>query len=246
MAGSFNRITLVGNLTRDPEIRYVGSGAAVTKFTLAVNRRSKQQEETDYIDCVAWDKLAETCNTYLKKGMSCLVDGRLSIRSYDDKDGNKRKATEVVVNTMQMLDSANRPDGDRPPCLWNQPPLHAAPASRRPRQKGSERPAPRWPRRRLGCINGTVAETGSRSRCSLSGHPAIAPGRGCARRAGLANSATARPNRNDLASCRLATRPAPGEPPGAKGRRADRPGRRQPGAECCARNDAGRRDRGRP
>jgi single-strand DNA-binding protein len=104
VAGSFNRITLVGNLTRDPEIRYVGSGAAVTKFTLAVNRRTKQQEETDYIDCVAWDKLAETCNTYLKKGMSCLVDGRLSIRSYDDKDGNKRKATEVVVNTMQMLD----------------------------------------------------------------------------------------------------------------------------------------------
>jgi single-strand DNA-binding protein len=108
VAGSFNRITLVGNLTRDPEIRYVGSGAAVTKFTLAVNRRSKQQDETDYIDCVAWDKLAETCNTYLKKGMSCLVDGRLSIRSYDDKDGNKRKATEVVVNTMQMLD---RPSG---------------------------------------------------------------------------------------------------------------------------------------
>jgi single-strand DNA-binding protein len=111
MAGSFNRITLVGNLTRDPEIRYVGSGAAVTKFTLAVNRRSKQQEETDYIDCIAWDKLAETCNTYLKKGMSCLVDGRLSIRSYDDKDGNKRKATEVVVNTMQMLDRANRGAG---------------------------------------------------------------------------------------------------------------------------------------
>ena len=105
MAGSFNRITLVGNLVRDPEIRYVGSGAAVTKFTLAVNRRSKQQEETDYVDCVAWDKLAETCNTYLKKGMSCLVDGRLSIRSYDDKDGNKRKATEVVIDNMQMLGS---------------------------------------------------------------------------------------------------------------------------------------------
>src|SRR5579875_2120529 len=112
MAGSFNRITLVGNLTRDPEIRYVGSGAAVTKFTLAVNRRSKQQEETDYIDCVAWDKLAETCNTYLKKGMSCLVDGRLSIRSYETKEGEKRKAAEVVVNTMQMLDRANRGGGE--------------------------------------------------------------------------------------------------------------------------------------
>jgi len=98
----------VGNLTRDPEIRYVGSGAAVAKFTLAVNRRSKQQEETDYIDIVAWDKLAETCNTYLKKGMSCLVEGRLSIRSYETKEGEKRKATEVVCNTMQMLDRANR------------------------------------------------------------------------------------------------------------------------------------------
>jgi single-strand DNA-binding protein len=113
MAGSYNKIILVGNLTRDPEIRYVGSGAAVTKFTLAVNRRSKQQEETDFIDIVAWDKLAETCNTYLKKGMSCLVEGRLSIRSYDDKDGNKRKATEVVCNTMQMLDRAGGGGGAR-------------------------------------------------------------------------------------------------------------------------------------
>lgn len=104
MAGSFNKIILIGNLTRDPEIRYVGSGAAVTKFTLAVNRRSKQAEETDYIDCVAWDKLAETCNTYLKKGMSCLVEGRLSIRSYESKEGEKRKATEVVCSNMQMLD----------------------------------------------------------------------------------------------------------------------------------------------
>ena len=112
MAGSFNRITLVGNLTRDPEIRYVGSGAAVTKFSLAINTRSKQQEETMYVDIVAWDKLAETCNTYLKKGMSVLVDGRLSIRSYDTKEGEKRKSTEVVCNTMQMLDSRGgaRPD----------------------------------------------------------------------------------------------------------------------------------------
>jgi single-strand DNA-binding protein len=108
MAGSFNRITLVGNLVRDPEIRYINSGAAVCKFSLAVNRRSKQQEETDFIDCVAWDKLAETCNTYLKKGMSVLVDGRLSIRSYETKEGEKRKAAEVVVNVMQMLDRANR------------------------------------------------------------------------------------------------------------------------------------------
>jgi single-strand DNA-binding protein len=110
MAGSYNRIILVGNLTRDPEIRYVQSGSAVTKFSLAVNRRSKGGDETTYIDIVAWDngnyKLAETCNTYLKKGMSVLVEGRLVIRSYDDKDGQKRKATEVVIDTMQMLDRA--------------------------------------------------------------------------------------------------------------------------------------------
>ena len=117
MAGSYNRIILVGNLTRDPEIRYVQSGSAVTKFALAVNRRSKSGDETTFVDIVAWDngnyKLAETCNTYLKKGMSVLVEGRLAIRSYDDKDGNKRKATEVVIDTMQMLDRAT-PGGSGP------------------------------------------------------------------------------------------------------------------------------------
>ncbi len=113
MAGSYNRIILVGNLTRDPEIRYVQSGSAVTKFALAVNRRSKGGDETTFVDIVAWDngnfKLAETCNTYLKKGMSVLVEGRLVIRSFDDKDGNKRKATEVVIDQMQMLDRAGAP-----------------------------------------------------------------------------------------------------------------------------------------
>lgn len=117
MAGSYNRIILVGNLTRDPEIRYVQSGSAVTKFALAVNRRSKGGDETTYVDIVAWDngnyKLAETCNTYLKKGMSVLVEGRLVIRSYEDKDGQKRKATEVVIDTMQMLDRAGAPGNVR-------------------------------------------------------------------------------------------------------------------------------------
>jgi single-strand DNA-binding protein len=121
MAGSYNHIVLVGRLTRDPEIRYVQSGTAVTSFSLAVNRRTKQGEEAMFVDIVAWDgpgrKLAEICNTYLKKGMSVLIDGRLSIRSYETKDGEKRKVTEVVANDMQMLDSRGaRPmngDGDR-------------------------------------------------------------------------------------------------------------------------------------
>lgn len=107
MAASFNKVILVGTLVRDPEIRYIGSGAGVTKFRIAVNpnKRDAKPEDTLFIDIVAWDKLAETCNTYLKKGMSCLVDGRLSIRQYDDKEGNKRQATEVVINAMQMLGS---------------------------------------------------------------------------------------------------------------------------------------------
>ena len=113
MAGSYNRVILVGNLTRDPEIRYTQSGKGVTKFTLAVNN-PRNREETTFVDIVAWDRLGETCNTYLKKGMNALVEGRLVIRSYDDKDGNKRKATEVVIDNMQMLgsrrDAGSAPD----------------------------------------------------------------------------------------------------------------------------------------
>ena len=105
MAGSYNRIVLVGNLTRDPEIRYVdGGGKAVTKFALAVNRRTKQGDETMFIDVVAWDRLGEICNQYLKKGMSTLIEGRLSIRKYETKEGEKRTAVEVVASDMQMLD----------------------------------------------------------------------------------------------------------------------------------------------
>jgi single-strand DNA-binding protein len=113
MAGSYNRIVLVGNLTRDPEIRYVdGGGKAVTKFALAINRKNKAGDETMFIDIVAWDRLGEICNQYLKKGMSALVEGRLVIRDYTNKDGEKRKAIEVVASDMQMLDSKGRPNGE--------------------------------------------------------------------------------------------------------------------------------------
>ena len=113
MAGSYNRIVLVGNLTRDPEIRYVdGGGKAVTKFAIAVNRKTKAGDDTMFVDVVAWDRLGEICNQYLKKGMSTLVEGRLAIRKYDDKDGNKRTAVEVVASDMQMLDSKGRVGGD--------------------------------------------------------------------------------------------------------------------------------------
>ena len=99
------------------------SGSAVTKFAIAVNRRTKGGDETTFVDIVAWDsgnyKLAETCNTYLKKGMSVLVEGRLVIRSFENKEATERKATEVVIDNMQMLDAkggggggASRSNGD--------------------------------------------------------------------------------------------------------------------------------------
>jgi single-strand DNA-binding protein len=130
MAGSYNRIILVGNLTRDPEIRYTQSGKGVTKFTLAVNN-PRNKEETTFVDIVAWDRLGETCNTYLKKGSNCLVEGRLVIRSYDDKDGNKRKATEVVIDNMQMLGSPRdrAPAGDDGGSTYNGGGVHGSPAS---------------------------------------------------------------------------------------------------------------------
>jgi single-strand DNA-binding protein len=106
---SFNRIILVGNLVRNPEIRYVQNGAVVANFTVAVNRPTKQNVSTDYIDVVAWDKLAEFSNTHLNKGMSVLVEGRLAIRAYESKSGEKHKVAEVVMSSMQML---NRVPGD--------------------------------------------------------------------------------------------------------------------------------------
>lgn len=110
--GNYNRVILVGNLVRDPEIRYVQSGSPVTKFTIAVNRRTKQEDSVDYIDVVAWEKLAQTTNTYLRKGASILVEGRLSMRSYESKSGEKHRAAEVVMSLMQMLNRNSAAAGD--------------------------------------------------------------------------------------------------------------------------------------
>ncbi|HVA36959.1 MAG TPA: single-stranded DNA-binding protein [Candidatus Dormibacteraeota bacterium] len=108
MAGSFNKFICVGRLTRDPELRALSSGANVAKFTVAVDRRgrgtNRENRETDFFDVTAWDRLAETCNTYLKKGMLVLIEGRIQIRSYEDRDGVKRKAVDLIANDMQMLD----------------------------------------------------------------------------------------------------------------------------------------------
>ena len=99
---------LIGNLTRDPELRYIPSGQAVTSFTVAVNRTYNSQagekkEEVSFIRVVAWARLAENCNEYLKKGSSVFVEGRLQSRSWDAPDGTKRSTLEVIAQSVQFL-----------------------------------------------------------------------------------------------------------------------------------------------
>ncbi|TMC94648.1 MAG: single-stranded DNA-binding protein [Chloroflexi bacterium] len=103
-----NKITLIGNLGKDPEMNYTPSGVAVTKFSLAVNRVTKsstgeKEKETDWFNIVAWRQLAEICNNYLHKGDKVYIDGRLQQRKYTDKNGIDRWMVEVIVNDMEML-----------------------------------------------------------------------------------------------------------------------------------------------
>ena len=100
-----NRVILIGRLTRDPELRYLQNGTAVATFSLAVNRKYNK-EETDFIDIVAWRQLAEHCANYLSKGRLVAVEGRLQIRSYEDKEGQKRKAAEVVADDVRFLEKS--------------------------------------------------------------------------------------------------------------------------------------------
>lgn len=102
-----NKVILIGRLTADPELRYTPSGAPVANFTVAVDRKFSKQDETDFIPVVAWRRLAEICNEFLHKGKLVAVEGRLQTRTYEDKDGQRRKAFEVVADEMQMLDRAS-------------------------------------------------------------------------------------------------------------------------------------------
>lgn len=99
-----NKVILIGRLTRDPEMQYTTNGNAVTKFSLAVDRPFSKNKEVDYIDIVTWQKLAEICSNQLTKGRLVAVDGRLTVSSYEDNQGNKRKAAEVVAETVKFLD----------------------------------------------------------------------------------------------------------------------------------------------
>lgn len=106
-----NHITIMGRLTKDVELRRTGSGVAVASFTVAVDRdfssKDSGEKETDFIDCVAWRQTGEFVSKYFKKGSMAVVSGRLQIRSWNDKDGNKRRTAEVVADNVYFGEAKN-------------------------------------------------------------------------------------------------------------------------------------------
>ncbi len=106
-----NKVILIGNLGKDPELRYTPSGQPVATFSLATterwtDRNGQRQDRTEWHNVVAWGKLGELVNQYLKKGRSAYIEGRITTRSWDDKDGNKRYKTEIVANQVHFLGSS--------------------------------------------------------------------------------------------------------------------------------------------
>ena len=115
-----NKIIVIGNLGRDPEMRYLPSGQSVTSFSVASNRRyttgaGEQREETEWFDVSVWGKLGETCNQYLTKGRQVYLEGRLRSRSYEGRDGQTRFVNEINVTDVQFLGRAPGAEGDVSP-----------------------------------------------------------------------------------------------------------------------------------
>ncbi len=132
-----NRVVLVGRLTRDIELRKTPNGASVVQFTIACNRRFKQegQPDADFINCVAWNKTADLMAQYLNKGALIGIEGRIQTRSYDDKDGKRVYITEVVVDSIQFLESRNSNSTSQP---YSQP--YAQPQQNQGMQAGGYTP----------------------------------------------------------------------------------------------------------
>ena len=116
MAGSVNKVFLMGNLTRDVELKYTPSNQPVATFGLAMNRKyrtkdGEDREETTFVDCEAWARTAEVMNQYLAKGRPVFIEGRLKLDQWQDKDGNKRSKLRVVVENFQFVDSRGSAGG---------------------------------------------------------------------------------------------------------------------------------------
>lgn len=115
MAGNLNKVFLLGNLTRDPELRHTAQGTSVANFSIAVNRTYKGNDgdfkkETSYFNIIVWGRIGENCAKYLTKGRPVLVEGRLQNRSYETQDGQKRTVTEIVADNVQFLGSGSGRD----------------------------------------------------------------------------------------------------------------------------------------
>ena len=115
-----NKIIVIGNLGRDPEMRYTPSGQSVTSFTVATNRRfttstGEQREETDWFNVSAWGRLSELCNQYLTKGQQVYLEGRLHLRSFEGRDGQTRWANEISLTDVQFLSRATGTTVQVPP-----------------------------------------------------------------------------------------------------------------------------------
>lgn len=116
MAFSLNRAQIIGNVTRDPELRQTASGQSVASFSVATNstwtdKTGQKQEKAEFHNVVVWGKLAEICQQYVKKGRKIFVEGRLQTRDWDGEDGVKRYRTEIVVDNLILLDRAGTPEG---------------------------------------------------------------------------------------------------------------------------------------
>lgn len=105
-----NKAILMGRLTRDPELRHTGSGTPVCSFSIAINNGSGENQTTDFINCVAWNKTAEFVDKYFSKGRMIALVGRIQTRSWDGQDGKKNYATEVVANEVSFCDSKKETD----------------------------------------------------------------------------------------------------------------------------------------
>jgi len=125
MAATFNQCTFIGHLGKDPEFSVTPSGTPVVKFSLAVDQHKGkgQEKETLWLNIVAWDKLAETVEKYAERGSFVMVQGRLEIDIYTDKEGHKRQSVRIVAGSVQLLDSKDNKDN-------------------KPQQKGATKPAP--------------------------------------------------------------------------------------------------------
>lgn len=139
---SLNKIFLIGNLTRDPELRYIPSGSAVTTFTVAANRTytsqsGEKKEEVSYIRVVVWAKMAEVCGEYLSKGSPVFVEGRLQSRSWETPQGEKRSAIEVVAERVQFLGKSKGSKSEPGIDQTSEYEGHEAPSDGGPASKGA-------------------------------------------------------------------------------------------------------------